>query len=89
MDNDFLKDTREMTMTQLATNSDVWLTHIEGWLYDAVSGCEDLVGGDDDDRIYIGVLAFTATSCYGKSGRMQSRAKSKLHTTFELQPEHT
>ena len=40
-----------MTMSQLATNSDVWLTHIERWLYDAVSECEDLAEGNDDDRM--------------------------------------
>jgi transcription initiation factor TFIIF subunit beta len=51
IDDEFFEDTGEMTMTQLTTNSDVWLTHIERWLYDAVSECEDLAGGNDDDRM--------------------------------------
>jgi transcription initiation factor TFIIF subunit beta len=96
MDDEFFEDTGEMTMPQPDTKSDVWLTRIEKWLYDAVSKWEDLAEGNDNDQIQIGeVLAFNTTSGIDKSRPMRVffserwRAKSKLPTAFEIQPTQT
>jgi transcription initiation factor TFIIF subunit beta len=96
MDDEFFEDTGEMTMPQPDTKSDVWLTRIEKWLYDAVSTWEDLAEGNDNDQIQIGeVLAFNTTSGIDKSRPMRVffserwRAKSKLPTAFEIQPTQT
>ncbi|KAJ4409045.1 hypothetical protein N0V91_002860 [Didymella pomorum] len=96
MDDEFFEDTGEMTMPQPDTKSDVWLTRIEKWLYDAISKWDDLAEGNDNDQIQIGeVLAFNTTSGIDKSRPMRLffserwRAKSKLPTAFEIQPTQT
>jgi transcription initiation factor TFIIF subunit beta len=96
MDDEFFEDTGEMTMPQPDTKSDVWLTRIDKWLYDAVSKWDDLAEGNDNDQIQIGeVLAFNTTSGVDQSRPMRLffserwRAKSKLPTAFELQPAQT
>lgn len=96
MDDEFFEDTGEMTMPPPDTKSDVWVTRIEKWLYDAVSKWDDLAEGNDEDQIQIGeVLAFNTTAGIDKTKPMRLflnerwRAKSNLPTAFELQPAQT
>lgn len=96
MDDEFFEDTGEMTMPRPDTKSDVWLTSIPKWLYDAVSKWDDLAEGNDNDQIQIGeVLGFNTTSGIDKNKPMRLffgdrwRAKSKLPTAFELKPTET
>ena len=96
MDDEFFEDTGEMTMPQPNTKSEVWLTRIPDWLYEAVSKWDDLAEGNDNDQVQIGeVLGFNTTSGIDKNKPMRLffndrwRAKSKLPTSFELQPAQT